>query len=141
MNQLLKGALAAVFAGGLLIPSAACTINPTVSAWDNLNQCGGTIGVNGNGFTPNGEVNVQVLGLPDHQGFVDMGNTRADGAGNFSGFQWPWSLYYNGGPGCAWDSHASKTVTIMGKDLATGSVTFTTTTVTDCGVSAGECPA
>ncbi len=142
MTQILKFAAAVVVAGGLLIPSAACTLNPTITSHNNSNQCGGTIGVSGTGFTPNGKVEIEVLGFWQHSGWWDLGSTTANGAGSFSNFNWGFSYdAYSVEPGCAWDAGETNTVTVMAKDLTTGSVTFSTASTAACPIEAGECPA
>ncbi len=142
MKHLWKLVSAVVLAGGLLIPSAACTINPTITSSTQHNQCGGTIVVSGNGFTPGGQVNIQVLGFWERSGFVDLGNVSAPN-GSFTNFEWGFSYQpFVVEPGCAWDaSQNAHTVTVMAKDLTTGTVTFSTATTAECPIEPGACPA
>jgi hypothetical protein len=143
MNQILKFAAAALVAGGLLIPSAACTLNPTVTAFNESNQCGGTIVVSGQGFSPNQTVDIEVLGFWEHGGWEDLGTVHTDGNGNFSGFRWGFEYQpFSTEPGCAFGaSHSNNSVTVMGKDITTGSVTFTTAATAQCPIYPGSCPA
>jgi hypothetical protein len=141
MTQLLKLGSAFALAGALLIPSAACTLNPTISSYNASNECGGTIHVTGSGFTPGGRVEIYVLGFYERTGWLDLGATSAPG-GNLTPFDWGFSYQpYSSAPGCAWDAGDGDTVTVMAKDLATGSVTFSTADVAECPIEAGECPA
>ncbi len=141
MTQLLKLGSAIALAGALLIPSAACTINPTITSYNESNQCGGTIHVSGSGFTPGGRVEIYVLGFWQHSGWWDLGATTAPG-GTLESFQWPFSYQpYSTEPGCAFNAGNNDTVTVMAKDIATGTVTFTTANVAQCPIEAGECPA
>jgi hypothetical protein len=142
MFKVLKFAAAVAVAGAVLIPSAACTLNPTITSYNQPNACGGSIHVSGSGFTPNGKIEIEVLGYFQQSGWVDYGSTTATSSGAFSNFDA--NFWYPGPgvvPGCAFDAPLDNTVTVMAKDVTTGSVTFSTADTLSCPVAIGICPA
>jgi hypothetical protein len=130
MTYILKLAAAALVAGALLVPSTACTLNPTITASNAPNACGGTLHFSGTGYTANARYDVQILGLVGVSGWADLGQGDTNSSGDFDD---AWGYIFPGPGFC--DTNVMTTVTVMGKDLTTGSVTFTTVDVPNCALS------
>jgi hypothetical protein len=145
MTYVLKLAGAALVAGAFLVPSAACTTNPTITAFIDSQECpGGLIHVNGSGFTPNGEVEVEILGNWNTSGWWDLGGMKADAKGNLSNFTYLFGYApAGGGPECNNWTAQDNVVSVMAKDLnAPGgqpSLTFTNLGMAQCTAHAGGC--
>ncbi len=145
MTYVLKLAAAALVAGAFLVPSAACTTNPTITSFVDSEECpGGLIHVSGSGFTPNGTVQVELLGVYGESGWVNLGEGKADAKGDVNNLEFLFGfLPAGGGPDCYnnWQAQDNP-VTVMAKDLdtpgGTASVTFTSISLSQCGIRAGS---
>jgi len=135
-----RGLLAVLFS--LILCMTACPKNPTISLNNVTNQCGGTLYVNGSGFTKGGKVQISATNTPGSPGVQAITTATADSSGNISV---PIPYYNPGGgglPGCAFGSGATTAVTILAVDEATGSPASAVVNIRNCNMVWGQqCPA
>lgn len=125
----------------LVLCLAGCGKSPTITVNNTPNQCGGTLHVSGSGFTASGQVQISASGTPGLSGTQKISVATADSSGNIAvdiPFNYPGPGVL---PGCAQGSTSTANVTIGAADLKTGSVTFTTIALPNCGMAWGVCPA
>ena len=121
------------------IPTQA---KPEISVNNVTNECGGTLYVNGSGFTPGEQVHITVKNAPGLKSPQKIGTAvgKADKHGKVT-IPIPYSTNpYSGLPGCGKGSTAQVVVTITATDESKHEAS-TEIYMRNCGITWGACPA
>ena len=116
--------LAALIQGGCP-PSG---LNPSIVATQTPNQIGGTITVNGTGFTPSNSVQIKAMGIPGRTTARALNFANTDAFGAFPNTLADFGYQLNCDFGLP-----NINITIIATDNVTGAFAAATVSVNDCG--------